>query len=312
MTTTSLMTKWQQPANACMSECPMVSVVMVAYNSAKYIDMAIKGVVRQRTDFPIQLVVSDDASTDETPAIVEKWAQQYPDIIEYHRNHTNLGVQKNYLEAFKYCRGKYLAMCDADDYWTCHTKLARQVKYMENHPECAICYHRVINYYEETGEMSLSNGGGPKMQVHNAEELSKWNVITNMSVLSRRSLLDFDNLPTWLGEVRLLDYAMHLLIVASRPYATIHYMSRPMGVYRHSSQAIWTLSGMKARTEMAIDVRKHLIQQLSDRPEIVKNLEKACREMERVLGNPPQSPHKKRLISRLRAAISRLLPIPTP
>lgn len=290
----------------------MVSVVMVAYNSARYIEMAITGVVRQRTDFPVQLVISDDASTDETGDIARKWATLYPDMIEYHRNPENLGVQKNYLEAFRHCRGRYLAMCDADDYWTCHTKLARQVEYMENHPECAICYHRVINYYEATGEMSLSNGGGRRMQVRDAEDLSKWNVITNMSVLSRMSLLDFDNLPSWLSEVRLVDYAMHMLFAASRPENTIHFMGNPMGVYRHSPEAIWTHTGIKKRLEMAIDVRRHLIKELSGRPEITANLEKACRDMERVLENPPARPARKRLLSRIRASVSRLLPVPQP
>lgn len=289
----------------------MVSVVMVAYNSAPYIGKAIKGVVRQRAGFPIQLVISDDASTDETAAICRQWAERYPDIIEYHRNPRNLGVQKNYLEAFRYCRGKYLAMCDADDYWTCRTKLRRQVGYMESHPECAICFHRVINYYEETGEMSLSNGDR-KMRVRNAEDLSKWNVITNMSVLSRRSLLDFDNLPEWLGEVRLVDYAMHLLFAASRPENTIHFMGRPMGVYRHSAEAIWTQTGVKERMRMAIDVRRHLIRQFSDHPEIVANLEKACRDMEAILANPPAGPRRRRSLSRLRGFLSRLLPVPQP
>lgn len=291
---------------------PMVSVVMVAYNSAAYIDEAIRGVVRQRTDFPIQLVISDDASTDGSFEKAESWRRRYPDIIEVYRNETNLGVQRNYLEAFSHCRGRYLAMCDADDYWTCRSKLSRQVRYMEAHPECAICYHRVINYYEGSGEMSLSNGGGSRMRVRNADELSQRNVITNMSVLSRMSLLDFGNLPVWLGEVRLLDYAMHMLFAASRPGNTIHYMSRPMGVYRHSPEAIWTQTGVKSRMEMAIDVRRHLMKELHNRPTIVSNLGKACDDMERILKNPPTRPVQKRFVSRIRGFVSRMLPVPHP
>lgn len=292
-------------------EGPKVSVVMVAYNSAKYIEDAIKGVVSQRVDFHIQLVISDDASTDETSAIVAKWKERYPSIIEYHRNDVNLGVQRNYLEALKHCRGEYIAMCDADDYWTCHTKLARQMRYMDRHPECAICYHRVVNYYEETGELSLSNGNR-KMRVRNAEDLSKWNVITNMSALSRRNLLDFRKLPEWLSEVRLIDYALHMLFAASQPGNTIHFMSRPMGVYRHSAQAIWTMTERNAKLQMAINVRRHLISQLSDHTEIVKNLEKACQDMERVMKTPAQKQLKRPLLSRIRAAVSRMLPVPRP
>lgn len=284
---------------------------MVAYNSGRYIDTAIKGVVSQHTGFPIQLVISDDASTDDTEQRVAKWKEKYPDIIDYHRNAANLGVQGNYLEAFKHCRGRYLAMCDADDYWICRTKLARQVKYMESHPECAICYHRVVNYYADKREMSLSNGNR-QMKVHNAEELSKWNMITNMSAMSRMSLLDFSKLPEWLSDVRLLDYAMHMLFAASRPGNTIHYMSRPMGVYRHSSQAIWTMTERNAKLQMAIDVRHHLMEELSDRPEIVRNLQKACDDMERVMKSPAQGQTRRPILSRIRAAVSHLLPVPKP
>lgn len=290
----------------------MVSVVMIAYNSARYISTAIEGVVIQRTGFPVQLVVSDDASTDETPLIVKKWAELYPDIVEYHRNDSNLGVQKNYLKAFSYCRGKYLAMCDADDYWICRTKLSRQVEYMEKHPECAICYHRVVNYYEDSHEMSLSNGGGRGNLVFSAEDLSRRNVITNMSALSRVSLIGLDRLPAWLGDVRLLDYAMHMLIASAQKDATLHYMSRPMGVYRQSAKAVWSQAGLNSRFEMAISVRRHLINELSHRPEITENLRKACEDMERIMKEGVAAPAKRKLTSRIRGFVTRFLPVPRP
>lgn len=290
----------------------MVSIVMIAYNSAKYIATAIQGVVSQRCNFPIRLIISDDASSDRTGEIVAEWMKRYPDIIEYHRNPENLGVQRNYLEAFRYCNGKYLAMCDADDYWICKTKLSRQVDYMEKHPECAICYHRVVNLYEDSSEMSLSNGGGHKMQVFNAVDLSRRNPITNMSALSRASLIDFANLPSWLADVRLLDYAMHMLVSGAKAGNTIHYMSRPMGVYRRYPQAIWSMAEQSQRMKMAIDVRRHLIRHFSANPEIVANLQKACSDMERKMDSPVEAPPKKSLLSRIRGLVSRLIPVPKP
>ncbi len=68
----------EESAGDAIDGRPMVSVVMVAYNSAKYIEDAIRGVVNQRTEFPVQLIVSDDASTDDTEAIVSKWAADIP------------------------------------------------------------------------------------------------------------------------------------------------------------------------------------------------------------------------------------------
>lgn len=125
------------------SPSPMVSVVMIAYNKEKYIGRAIKGVVDQVTDFSVELIVMDDCSTDSTPQIIQQYADRYPDIVHHFRNQSNLGLQRNYLEGFKHCRGRYMAICDADDYWCYRHKLSKQVRYMEDHPECALTFHRV-------------------------------------------------------------------------------------------------------------------------------------------------------------------------
>lgn len=286
---------------------PTVSVVMVAYNSAPYIREAIEGVVRQKCDFKVQLVVCDDASTDDTEWIVRKFQSEYPDIVEYFRNPRNLGVQLNYLEALSHCSGKYITMCDADDYWCDRSKLRRQVSYMEKHPECALTYHRVINYFPATGEMSLSNGHGAVEE--SAEGLASRNVITNLSVMYRASCLDIGNLPEWLRDVRLIDYALHMLVARN---GEIHYMNRPMGVYRQMPTAIWSQAESDRRLEMALAVRHHLIEELSDRPELTERLKKAVRDMIEAAKHASGQPVKKSLKSRLRARLSRLLPVPKP
>ncbi len=233
---------------------PLVSVVMIAYNSERYIDDAIRGVVAQQGEFDIQLIICDDCSTDSTAAIVEQWVKKYPDIIDFHRNEKNLGVQGNYLEAFKYVKGDYMAMCDADDYWIDSSKLARQVGYMESHPDCAITFHRVINYYEDSGVKSFSNGGQKTDPTF--ADLSRSNFITNMSVLYLRRLVDLSQLPDWLKDVRLVDYPMHMFFAAK---GDIHYFNRPMGVYRQSESAIWSMAQQTYRREMALIVRLHLL-----------------------------------------------------
>lgn len=290
------------------AERPLVSVVMVAYNSAPYIGEAIEGVVRQRCGFGVQLVICDDASTDNTAEVVRSWDRRFPGIIDYHRNEHNLGVQRNYLEALSRCRGKYITMCDADDYWCCRTKLARQVRYMESHPECALTYHRVINYYEATGEMSLSNGGG--LVARTPQELAAHNTVTNLSVMYRADLVNVRHLPAWLPEVRLVDYALHMLFAR---HGGIHYMSRPMGVYRHLPTAIWSQAEQSRRLAMALDVRRHLIEELADRPDLTDPLRQACDNMVANARRPTASTTaRKPLLSRLRAAISRLFPVPKP
>lgn len=323
---------------------PLVSVVMIAYNSERYIDDAIRGVIAQKGDFDIQLIICDDCSKDSTAAIVEQWTAKYPTIIDFHRNEKNLGVQGNYLEAFKYVKGDYMAMCDADDYWIDSSKLARQVGYMESHPDCSITFHRVINYYEDSRVKSFSNGGQKADATF--DDISRSNFITNMSVLYRRKLVDLTQLPEWLNDVRLVDYPMHMFYAAK---GKIHYFNRPMGVYRQSESAIWSMAQQIYRQEMALLVRLHLLEYFSDKPVNLDGLRVASKNiLVAMIADAPENSHlkevlheymqkidpllteealnfeaskrkqtakapfTKRLSRNIRIAVSRLLPVPRP
>ena len=237
-------------------EVPKVSVLMIAYNKEQYIGEAIAGVVHQRCDFPIELIVMDDCSTDRTADIVKGWQARYPEIVNYHRNERNLGLQGNYLAGFKHCQGEYLAICDADDYWFYKKKLAKMVGYMDEHPECAISFHRVVNFYEATGEKSFSNGGMKTLS--GIEELSRSNYITNLSVLYRRNLVDIMNLPDWIKDDRSPDYALHMLYAAK---GNIRFFARPMGVYRKAAGSAWSTNERYGQLKMSLSVRLRLLEE---------------------------------------------------
>lgn len=316
------------------TERPMVSVVMVAYNSARYIDEAIAGVVRQKVDFGVELLVMDDCSTDATPEIARRWAEKYPHIVKYVRNERNLGSQGNYLAGFSLCRGKYVALCDADDYWCSRRKLSRQVGYMESHPDCALTCHRVINYYEATCEKSFSNGG--QKSECTAMDLSRSNFITNLSVMYRRELVDLRNLPAWILDHKAPDYALHMLYAVK---GNIHFFGRPMGVYRKVAGAIWSTTSEYRRLKMALDMRLALMRELKDYAEVQPGLRDASKAIVRAMmrcvssdkeraevsdyaltfdmtpdfsttAAPPAV--KKGLVSRTVRRISRLIPRPRP
>lgn len=259
----------QKETNSDHSAGSMVSVIMVAYNAEKYIAEAIEGVVRQKFRFDVELLVMDDCSTDSTGEIVRRLSQYYPQI-RYIRNETNLGSQGNYLKGFRMARGKYMALCDADDYWCSRRKLARQVDYMEKHPQCALTFHRVVNYYESSGEKTLSNGQHTSQ--YTAESLSRSNYITNLSVMYRRALVDLDHLPAWIMQHRSPDYAIHMLYAAK---GSIHYFPQPMGVYRKVEGAIWSTAGEYRRQKMALEMRRSLMEEFSQRPGIVEGLRQA-------------------------------------
>ena len=134
-------------------ETPLVSVCMTAYNHAPYIGRAIEGVLSQRTTFAVELVLSDDCSPDGTGAICRDYAARYPDRIRLLTGDVNVGMRANYRRTIEACRGRYVAMCDGDDWWCDPLKLQRQVEALEADPACGICYTRVRCYAQEEGRL---------------------------------------------------------------------------------------------------------------------------------------------------------------
>ena len=127
-----------------------VSVICNAYNHEPYIEQCLKSLVSQKTSFTYEILVHDDASTDNTANIIRKFEKEYPEIVkpiyQTENQYSKGGVAK-----FQYPRakGKYIALCEGDDYWTDDLKLQRQVEAMEAHPEVDICAHAAIRVSED-------------------------------------------------------------------------------------------------------------------------------------------------------------------
>lgn len=131
----------------------MVSVKCLAYNHEKFIRQALDGFVMQKTNFRYEVLIHDDASTDSTAAIITEYAEKYPDIIKPLLEKENLfskpdgdHINQTILPAL---RGKYIALCEGDDYWTDPNKLQKQVDFLEAHPDYTLCFHNAIVHYED-------------------------------------------------------------------------------------------------------------------------------------------------------------------
>ncbi len=134
-----------------LSDAPLVSVKMITYNHAPYIAEAIEGVLRQETDFPIELVVGEDCSTDGTREIVLDYQRRHPGVICVVTSEKNVGMHANSLRTYNACRGRYIAYCEGDDYWHHPKKLQLQVGHLERHPECGLVYSDVDRLDATTG-----------------------------------------------------------------------------------------------------------------------------------------------------------------
>lgn len=235
-----------------------VSVLMLTYNQERYINEAIRSVMLQETNFPFELVIGNDASTDCTGTICADWQKKYPEQIVLFNRKKNLGLQQNFIQTYAQCRGQYIAICEGDDFWTDKRKLQIQADFLDTHPDYSTCFHRVINYYEDRGTKSLSNGG--QKQDTDISDLARSNYISNVSALFRRGL--FGELPEWFARVSTYDYAIHLL---NAQFGKIHYIKRPMAVYRQHEKAIWSEAGTDRKLDIALIVRELLMDYFKER-----------------------------------------------
>ena len=142
---------------------PLVSVKMITYNHVPYIAQAIEGVLQQKTNFPVELVIGEDCSTDGTREIVFDYQKKFLQIIRVITSDQNVGTKINGYRTMKACRGKYIAFCEGDDYWHHPEKLQKQVDYMESHPECGMVFSDCDVYYNDSKRLlkslNYSNNG---------------------------------------------------------------------------------------------------------------------------------------------------------
>lgn len=140
---------------------PLVSICCATYNQENYIEDAIIGFLSQKTSFPFEIIINDDASTDSTLDVILQYASKYPNIIKvntHRENQYSRGVKPVRDILIPQAKGKYIALCEGDDYWTASDKLEKQVKALEEKETCNICF--------SAGEALYANGRKEPLAVH--------------------------------------------------------------------------------------------------------------------------------------------------
>lgn len=169
----------------------VVSVACITYNHAPYIRQCLEGFLMQKTNFPIEIIVHDDASTDGTDDIIREYALKYPElfkVILQEENQYSKGVDVLSL-VFERSAGKYIALCEGDDYWTDPLKLQKQVDFLEKHEEFSMCFHRAAIVQEINGPIWLS-ASQLEAREYSAEELFSTWLVPTASILYRRQVND--------------------------------------------------------------------------------------------------------------------------
>ena len=224
-----------------MDRLPLVSVAMLAYRHERYIAQAIEGVLGQKTSFAVELIIGEDASPDATLEICRRYERLYPDRVTIISTGENVSrsLAGNFYRTCLRCRGKYVAFCEGDDYWSDPSKLQKQVDFMESRPDCTICFHPVLAHWEDGRFPDCeypTNARRFLKQPPTLRELVRVNYMQTNSVMYRWNPDGrlFDDFP-----LRELpgDWKLNLL---HAQHGRIGFLPDVMAVYRRHPDGLWT------------------------------------------------------------------------
>jgi glycosyltransferase involved in cell wall biosynthesis len=212
-----------------------LSVLMITFNHEKFITQAVDSVLHQQTNFDFEIVIGEDCSTDRTRDLLIELQRQHPEKIRLLLHETNVGAYNNLAQTFQSCQGQYVAWLEGDDYWTCSLKLQKQVDYLDNHPECTICFHDVLISNEETKQGPFHFVPPNQKEVSTIEDLLLDNFVPSCSVVFRNQL--FHEFPSWFQDLAMADWPLHIL---NANYGNIGYIPEVMGVHRNHAGGVWS------------------------------------------------------------------------
>lgn len=224
---------------------PVVSVVMITYNHEKYVAQAIEGVIMQRCDFPIELLIGEDCSTDGTRAICAAYQVRYPQIIRFITADHNVGMHKNAFRLFGRARGRYLAFCEGDDYWCDDHKLLKQVQMLEGHGGMKLCFSRVGICRENQGNLIAEWSPRKEAVRYEVEDFISGRVTASTcTVCIRREIVS--RLPRFFEEGAMGDWTLWVLALVDG-YGG--YIPERLGVYRLHPTGVWQSATAEKRYE---------------------------------------------------------------
>ena len=211
-----------------------VSVVVVTYNHEAFVETALRSALGQRAGFDYEVIISEDASTDATRSIVERWRERHPDRVRVLASERNVASNEVVARGFRAARGEYVALLDGDDYWTSEAKLETQARYLDEHPEASLCFH----------DAEVVDASGEVVRAHYVTQsppsslagLWHGNPFATCSSMFRRAAVA--EIPAWYaGFFPVTDWPLYVLF-AER--GKIGYVPQVLGAYRQHAAGLYS------------------------------------------------------------------------
>lgn len=229
-----------------MYKKPQVSIVCNVFNHEKYIRKALEGFIMQKTSFPFEVLIHDDASTDNSAAIIREYERKFPEIIKpiyqtENQYSKRIGINKTFQAPR--AKGKYIAFCEGDDYWTDPYKIQKQFDILEHHTDCSMCVHTIQEVLED-GTLTMKFRPSTSMEECSLDTAQFLTIrsaypFQTGSFFMRTSLwLEYnENPPAFKKAISVGDEPMLLYMAAK---GKIYYLSQCMSVYRVFSSSSWS------------------------------------------------------------------------
>ena len=217
--------------NISKDNSPLLSVCMITYNHESFITQAIDGVLMQKTNFSFELIIGEDCSSDRTSQICKVYKEKYPDIIKLRLEEKNIGLMHNFIATLRSSVGKYIALCEGDDYWTDPYKLQKQVDFLEANQNYVLCTHKVAEI-DEKNEITRFLEPEVIKDVYSYNDVNINITIWTCSVVYRNCVKE---IPDWFHSLPAGDFPFWLLLTK---YGKIKYMNDTMSVYRNNTLGI--------------------------------------------------------------------------
>ncbi|MBN2396547.1 MAG: glycosyltransferase [Candidatus Atribacteria bacterium] len=241
----------------------MVSIICMTYNHENYIADAIESFLMQKSNFNYEILIHDDASTDRTPEIIKQYESKYPDLIKpiyQTENQYSKGVKVGRFNRER-AKGKYIAICEGDDYWTDPYKLQKQVDYMEKYPECSICVHAAYRVSPEKIKKKPYIRPNRGNKIFTTEEV----IEGGGSLFATNSILYpavfCKNRPDFQENAPIGDYPLVIYLALQ---GTVYYIDEFMSAYRVGIKGSWTSMMSSASIERRVVHTNKIVDMLNE------------------------------------------------